>query len=517
MVRLTRVQQQARTRAAVLDAAVEEFAEHGFADAKIDRIAARADLTRGAVYSNFASKRSLYLAVLLDYAPPGAPLTPAADMPEVIPLATAVESFARAWLEHLPLAGDTAAGGRLRSRSVTGVFDDEPGRAALAEITRLEALLLALALESCPPVAPRRVRLAELILTLLHGADHLADTAPGFGDLFDLSRACAHLAEITLDDHWAPPHLPFVRPAELCDAPWEPADGITDDGLFVVLGTARLGAAEEVIRAAGPDDQVTVAVVAGDPAETGALVRLRLTTLTARLRRSLPPAVARPLHIELDDGPALATAIAAAFSAPPLQPPSTSPPQPPSVSLHGTPSAAPPEPPSISPPQSPTTSPPQFPTTSPPQPPSAPSTGASSASPPQPPSTSPPQLPSAPSPGTPSASPPQPPSAPSPGTPSASPPQPPSTSPPPSDSAPARLSNAALGATDDTPAVVPVPRIASQWASAGDWAWADFSVGDDTEIAVRVKDGRVVARASGRGAGHAVAVALRDGGVSGRD
>lgn len=66
MVRLTRAQQQERTRAAVLVAARREFAEYGYGEAKIDRIAERAELTRGAVYSNFAGKRALYLAVLAD-------------------------------------------------------------------------------------------------------------------------------------------------------------------------------------------------------------------------------------------------------------------------------------------------------------------------------------------------------------------------------------------------------------------------------------------------------------------
>jgi AcrR family transcriptional regulator len=66
MVRLTRAQQQERTRAAVLAAARQEFTEHGYVDAKVDRIAERAELTRGAVYSNFPSKRALYLAVLFD-------------------------------------------------------------------------------------------------------------------------------------------------------------------------------------------------------------------------------------------------------------------------------------------------------------------------------------------------------------------------------------------------------------------------------------------------------------------
>ena len=39
MARLTRAQQQERTRAAVLVAARQEFAEYGYAEAKIDRIA----------------------------------------------------------------------------------------------------------------------------------------------------------------------------------------------------------------------------------------------------------------------------------------------------------------------------------------------------------------------------------------------------------------------------------------------------------------------------------------------
>lgn len=52
----------------MLVAAQAEFAEYGCAEAKVDRIAERAELTRGAVYSNFAGKRELYLAVLADIA-----------------------------------------------------------------------------------------------------------------------------------------------------------------------------------------------------------------------------------------------------------------------------------------------------------------------------------------------------------------------------------------------------------------------------------------------------------------
>ncbi|WP_430789271.1 TetR family transcriptional regulator [Actinoplanes sp. G11-F43] len=307
MVRLTRAQQQARTRATVLGAAAAEFAEHGYADAKIDRIASRVDLTRGAVYSNFPSKRSLYLAVLLDswpHAPHGSVEALHTDA------ASASEAFARTWLERLPLAADDAATARLRSGSVTGVFDDDNGRAVLGELTRLEALMLALSLESCPPSAARRVRVAELILTMLHGADHLAGAAPGFGDPFDVARACGHLAGLDLADTWDPPHLGFIKAAELCDDPWpEP-----EDGIVVVLGAARLSAAEEAVRAAAPGERVTIAVVTDSPTETGALVRLRITGLAACLRRTFPAAAAPPVHVDLDEGPALATAIGAAIA-----------------------------------------------------------------------------------------------------------------------------------------------------------------------------------------------------------
>ena len=321
MVRLTRAQQQVRTRASVLAAAVEEFAQHGYADAKIDRIAARAELTRGAVYSNFPSKRSLYLAVLLDSLPGLAAPDTAATEP--VDVAGGAEAFARVWLERLPLSGDGPSAGKLRSLSVTGVFDDDPGRTALAEVTRLESLLLALALESCRARAAfRRVRLAEMILTLLNGASHLAQTAPGFGDPFDVARACRHLADLDADDTWDPAHLPYVAAAQPCRDAWTSPVGLIDeitgrptaldgDGLVVILGTGRLSAAEEAVRAARPGDLVTVAVVTTDPAESGALVRLRIVDVVACLRRVFGPAFTPSVRLVLDERAVLASALGA--------------------------------------------------------------------------------------------------------------------------------------------------------------------------------------------------------------
>lgn len=320
MARLTRAQQQERTRAAVLVAAREEFAGHGYAEAKVDRIAERAELTRGAVYSNFPSKRALYLAVLVDMVE----RTDTGQGPaSSAGLAEALAAFARAWLERLPLVDDTPAGGHLQLRSLAGVLDDEPARTALTQVTRLEALLLALSLESRVPRrrgAVRRVRLAELVLTLLNGSGQLAERAPGFGDPFDVARACEHLAGIDLADSWDPPHLPYVAPARPSQDAWSPPTELPDQltgrrvgfdagGVVAVLGTNRLEAAEEAVRAARPGDRVTVAVVTGDPAEIGRLVRLRVSDLTGCLRRAFAPDAWSRLHLVLDDRAVLASAI----------------------------------------------------------------------------------------------------------------------------------------------------------------------------------------------------------------
>jgi AcrR family transcriptional regulator len=64
--RLTRSEQQGRTRAALLDAAAEVFVERGFQGASVEAIAARAGFTRGAFYSNFASKDELFAELLQD-------------------------------------------------------------------------------------------------------------------------------------------------------------------------------------------------------------------------------------------------------------------------------------------------------------------------------------------------------------------------------------------------------------------------------------------------------------------
>ena len=62
--RLTRAQQQERTRERLLDAAEKLFGERGIHATSLDAVAAEAGLTKGAIYANFAGKQALITAIL---------------------------------------------------------------------------------------------------------------------------------------------------------------------------------------------------------------------------------------------------------------------------------------------------------------------------------------------------------------------------------------------------------------------------------------------------------------------
>jgi AcrR family transcriptional regulator len=308
-VRLSRAEAQERNRARVLDAARAEFADRGFRDAKIDTIARRAELTRGAVYSNFPGKRALYFAVLADLAE----RAPTPSNPQRGPdRRAALGALARAWvtsLSHDALARDFLA----------EVAADEVTRRPFTQLMKLDAVLLSLALEAVDPVAPppgsppvRVVRLAEIVLATLHGASGLATAAPGFLEPFDVVSACEQLAGLDLNDWWAPPPGAAVVPD---DRPWAPPAVVDlvrgaevtpdEDGVVVVLGLNRLAAAEEAVRSGAP---VTLAMVTGTPGELAPLARLVLARLCVSLRQAFPVAAWPRLRVVCDETGALAGA-----------------------------------------------------------------------------------------------------------------------------------------------------------------------------------------------------------------
>ncbi|HEY3829484.1 MAG TPA: TetR family transcriptional regulator [Solirubrobacteraceae bacterium] len=65
--RPTRAEKQAQTRAQLVEAAARIFARRGFQAATVEEIAEHAGYSHGAVYSNFAGKEELFLAVFEQY------------------------------------------------------------------------------------------------------------------------------------------------------------------------------------------------------------------------------------------------------------------------------------------------------------------------------------------------------------------------------------------------------------------------------------------------------------------
>lgn len=317
MGRLTRAEIQRRNRAKVLAAAWDEFAERGFRDAKIDSIADRAELTRGAVYSNFPGKRALYFAVLAEAAD-GAPA--AARPAPGTSAQNALGALARAWVARLPLTTDEQGSASRLGTDLMPVIvaDDQVGR-PFAQLMKLQALLLGLALEqsSSRSATSRMVRVAEAALTTLHGASQMAAAAPGFVEPFDVVTMCERLASLDLGDSWQPPHIAHIPQARPADESWTPPVAedavrgqparLTGDGVVAVLGLHRIAAIEEAVRAAPSGVDVTAVLVTSSPAELMPLVRLVMAELRGWLRAAFAPAVWPRLQV-VCDGSALAAA-----------------------------------------------------------------------------------------------------------------------------------------------------------------------------------------------------------------
>jgi len=104
--RETRAEKQARTRAELIATAATVFAQHGYDGASVEEIAERAGYSHGAVYSNFAGKSELFLAVFEQYmADRGQELAATqAGIGESAPLETRARALADQWMERF--AGD---------------------------------------------------------------------------------------------------------------------------------------------------------------------------------------------------------------------------------------------------------------------------------------------------------------------------------------------------------------------------------------------------------------------------
>jgi len=74
---------RARTRARLIEAAAQVIGEKGYERATLEEVAARADMTRGAIYGNFKNREELFLAVVgTRWQPIIPPWTPGAPLKE---------------------------------------------------------------------------------------------------------------------------------------------------------------------------------------------------------------------------------------------------------------------------------------------------------------------------------------------------------------------------------------------------------------------------------------------------
>lgn len=127
----SRHERQQQTRAALIEAGREVFAELGYHAANLDRIARQAGFSKGAVYSNFSGKAALFLAVMdanlqsVWSQPWGTPETFRKDVPppevaddkEEAELEELIRGFALATLEFIAVAArDEELSGELQQR-----------------------------------------------------------------------------------------------------------------------------------------------------------------------------------------------------------------------------------------------------------------------------------------------------------------------------------------------------------------------------------------------------------------
>jgi AcrR family transcriptional regulator len=178
--RLTRAEQQAQTRAALLEAAARVFVERGFAGASVEAIATEAGYSRGAFYSNFESKEQLFAELLQQRVyvryralaeEAGARRGERPSLREVGQRLAALQRepegrwLFRLWLELLAHAGRDE-----RFRDIAGAFWRTNREAST------EAIAAAYAEQgSSPPVPPDHLASAMIALDLGLAIQHFAD------------------------------------------------------------------------------------------------------------------------------------------------------------------------------------------------------------------------------------------------------------------------------------------------------------------------------------------------------
>jgi AcrR family transcriptional regulator len=174
---LARQERAVRTRRAVLQAAAEVFAEHGYAAATVSDILARAGVTKGALYFHFDSKEALAKGVLEEQAAHYL-------LPQELKLQEWVDS-GMVLAHQLPKDPMLRAGARLS----TDLRGQEEHGTAFPLWTRFTSTVLVEAQqrgEVLPHVVPKET--AELMVSAFHGVQLFSQVTTGWADVEE--RVC---------------------------------------------------------------------------------------------------------------------------------------------------------------------------------------------------------------------------------------------------------------------------------------------------------------------------------------
>jgi AcrR family transcriptional regulator len=182
--RLTRAERQEQTRAALLAAAARVFVERGFAGASVEAITAAAGYTRGAFYSNFASKEELFAELLQQrvYARYADMITRSERAPST--MREVGEELARIqadgdgrWLFRLWLELLAHAGRDDRFREIAAGF-------WRSNRERMAALIASAYGDRVPPAEPKRLASALIALDIGLALQHFVDAGEAPLDLY---------------------------------------------------------------------------------------------------------------------------------------------------------------------------------------------------------------------------------------------------------------------------------------------------------------------------------------------
>lgn len=192
MVRLTREESRALTRAKLLASARELVAREGYENASVDRIAEEAGFSKGAFYSNFSTKEEVFLELLETHASQDV-LEIAALLKDVIDPLQIIEVLS-GW------AGDRASDptwGLLalelfRRARRDATFGERHAKLFRGQWTGVGELLLRLFPKDAAPAEPEM--LGGVFFELTYGAASSFTEGPTVGDLVRLALTSLHVA-----------------------------------------------------------------------------------------------------------------------------------------------------------------------------------------------------------------------------------------------------------------------------------------------------------------------------------